>query len=123
MAEHHFAQIILLPTRVTDHTSTIIDHIYSNQVHSLITSRVVTLDISHHLGTYVQFCADPNFVQENTTENADPLTEFINFRKFNVANMEKFADYINDETWSAVDDVTSADEKYQKFEEIYTKTL
>ena len=121
MAEHNFAQIIPLPTRVTDHTSTIIDHIYSNQVHTLLTSRVVTLDISDHLGTYIQFNADPNFVRDNTNENADPLTEFMNFRKFNAANMEKFANHVSDETWSAVDDATSADEKYQKFEEIYTK--
>ena len=121
MAKHNFAQIIPLPTRVTDHTATIIDHIYSNQVHTLITSHVVTLDISDHLGTYVQFNADPNFVRKNVNENVDPLTEFINFRKFNAENMEKFAGFINDETWSAVEDVTSADEKYQKFEEIYSK--
>ena len=109
MAEHNYAQIIPLPTRVTDHTSTIIDHIYSNQVHTLLTSRVVTLDISDHLGTYVQFKADPNFLRENTNEVADPQTEFINFRKFNAANMETFAEYIGNETWGAVDDVTSAE--------------
>ena len=61
MAEHNFAQLISLPTRVTDHTATVIDHVYSNQVHTLIKSRVVTLDISDHLITYVQFNADPNF--------------------------------------------------------------
>ena len=61
MAEHNFAQLIPLPTRVSDHTSTIIDHIYSNQVLTLLSSRVVTLDISDHLGTYVQFNIDPNF--------------------------------------------------------------
>ena len=64
MAEHNFAQLISLPTRVTDHTSTIIDHVYSNQVHTLLMSRVVTLDISDHLGTYVQFTADLNFTQK-----------------------------------------------------------
>ena len=35
MAEHNFAQIIPLHTLVTDHTSTIIDHVYSNQVHTI----------------------------------------------------------------------------------------
>ena len=121
MAEHNFAQVISLPTRITDHTATIIDHIYSNQVHTLLTSRVVTLDISDHLGTYVQFSVDPQYVRQNPTGKHDPLTEFINFRKFNTVNMDKFAKLIGDETWGAVDEVSSAEEKYKNFEHIYTK--
>ena len=115
MAEHNFAQLIPLPTRVTDHTATIIDHIYCNQVHTLLTTRVITLDISDHLGTYVQFNVDPQFRSQNSTENYDHFTEFINVRKFNTVNMEQFEKLIRDETWGAVDDVTSAKEKYQKF--------
>ena len=109
MAEHNFAQVISLPTRITDHTATIIDHVYSNQVHTLLTSRVVTLDISDHLGTYVQFSVDPQYLLQNSTEKHDPLTEFINFRKFNTVNMDKFAKLIGGETWGAVDDVSSAE--------------
>ena len=41
---------------------TTLQHIYSNHVHSIVKSHVITLDISDHLRTYVQFSVDPNFV-------------------------------------------------------------
>lgn len=121
MAEYNFAQLISLPTRITDHTATIIDHVYTNQVHTQIKSFVITLDISDHLGTYVQFKTDLDYPQDDATGLPESLSKFINFRKFNAANMDKFKGLIEHETWEAVDNVTSADEKYEKFIEIYDK--
>ena len=121
MAEHNFAQIISLPTRVTDHSATIIDHVYSNQIHTLVTSCVITLDISDHLGTYVQFNADPKFEIDKTATSNNPKTDYINFRKFNAVNIKKFSELIGNESWGAVELATSADEKYEQFIELYNK--
>ena len=123
MSEHSFSQIISLPTRVTDHSATIIDHIYCNHVNVVSKSFVVTLDLSDHLGTYVQFSAGPNFLLSNGTSSAtdDPPSEITNFRKFNATNMEKFENSISNESWEPVFNENSADEKYEKFVEIYNR--
>ena len=114
MAENGFAQLISLPTRVTDHTATIIDHIYGNKVHTTVNSYVVTLDISDHLGTYVQFRANQNFTENSQAKINSPESDFIDFRKFNAANMEKFEELIRDESWGDVEGCTTADNKYDK---------
>ena len=117
MSEHSFAEVISIPTRITDNTSTIIDHIYSNQVHTIEKSRVITLDLSDHLGTYVQFGIDTNFFRENNA----PLTETVNFRKFNAANLETFAELIRNESWDDIDKCTSANQQYEMFVDTYNK--
>ena len=58
---HGFLQLISRPTRVTDHCATLIDHIYTNKVHSVVSTNVVTIDISDHLGTHVILSLDGNF--------------------------------------------------------------
>ena len=45
---HGFVQIISRPTRITDHSTTLIDHIYTNRVSHVIRSNVITLDLSDH---------------------------------------------------------------------------
>ena len=40
--------IITKPTRITDHTATLIDHIYTNTLEKLIKSRLCLADISDH---------------------------------------------------------------------------
>ena len=48
-----FLQVITRPTRVTDHSATIIDHIYTNQIHKMHSCGIITFDISDHLGIYI----------------------------------------------------------------------
>ena len=43
--------VITKPTRITSHTATLIDHIYTNTVNRL-TSGIVTVDISDHLPVF-----------------------------------------------------------------------
>ena len=43
--------VITKPTRITSHTATLIDHIYTNTV-SRLTSVIVTLDISDHFPVF-----------------------------------------------------------------------
>ena len=121
MVEHNFAQVIHLLTQITDHSAIVIDHIYSNEVHNIVKTRVVTMDISKHLGTYIQFAASPNSSVQNVSKAGNPLTEFINFRKFNASNMNNFSELVGGESWVAVDEAKSADEKYEHFLDTYNK--
>ena len=40
--------VITKPTRVTDHTATLIDHIYTNSVQNL-TAGILTIEVTDHL--------------------------------------------------------------------------
>ena len=100
-AGYGFAQIVSLPTRITDHSVTLIDHVYTNQVH-----------ISDHLGTYVCINLDPNFVRE--AGNSEPH-EYIKIRKFNASNMATFTELLRDENWDAVYAENSTEAKFESF--------
>ena len=43
--------VITKPTRITSHTATLIDHIYSDTINGLV-SGIVTVDISDHLPVF-----------------------------------------------------------------------
>ena len=48
---HDLLPVISQPTRITNHTATLIDHIYTNRVNSLV-SGILTIDISDHLPVF-----------------------------------------------------------------------
>ena len=50
--------IITKPTRVIDHTATLIDHIYTNSVQNL-TAGILTIDITDHLLIFCTVKAQP----------------------------------------------------------------
>ena len=67
--------IITKPTRITDHTATLIDHIYTNTPEKLITSGICLADISDHLPV---FCTMANTLPTNNEPRF-----FRDFRHFN----------------------------------------
>ena len=109
-----FLQVISRPTRITDHSATLIDHIFVNKIHDVYSSGIITCDISDHLCTYVNIALNENLNHNLTRSGAE-------FAKFNDANNEKFRELINNETWEPVYSQPCAQSQYTKFIEIYTK--
>ena len=70
-----FMPIITKPTRITDHTATLIDHIYTNTPEKLIKSGLCLADISDHLPV---FCT-----MANTLPTINEPRFFRDFRHFN----------------------------------------
>ena len=70
-----FMPIITKPTRITDHTATLIDHIYTNTPEKLIKSGLCLADISDHLPV---FCTMANTLPTNNEPRF-----FRDFRRFN----------------------------------------
>ena len=70
-----FMPIIAKPTRITDHTATLIDHIYTNTPEKLIRSGLCLADISDHLPV---FCTMANTLPTNNEPRF-----FRDFRQFN----------------------------------------
>ena len=117
---HGFAQIVGRPTRITEHSATLIDHVYTNNLDSSLSCNIITLDISDHLG-----------IQTKISLGSTSLTSRLNaqkvkcakneFRIMNEANHETFKNSIDTETWSEISDDMDAQTASNKFEEIYLR--
>ena len=70
-----FMPVITKATRVTDHTSSLIDHIYTNTPEKVIKSGICLADISDHLPV---FCTIPK-----TLPTSNEARYFRNFTQFN----------------------------------------
>ena len=85
-ASHGFLQIVSRPTRVTESSATLIDHVYTNNLKSTHSCNILTLDISDHLATFTKMALDSNNVNiERHTLNKN---ENFEFRSFNEASNE-----------------------------------
>jgi exonuclease III len=121
MTSYGFVQTISRPTRITDHSNTLIDHIYSNQLNKILHTNVVTYDLSDHLATTVTISLTAEFdnMQWRQHGGINPTDEFNDFRLFNETNDQKFEQLISDETWD-IPDGLDAQEQYDYFVRIYT---
>ena len=79
-----FVQVINRPTRVTDHSATLIDHVYTNQIHNMLSSGIITYDISDHLGIYITIALQEHIGTNHI--NTDGGTSSNPFSKFNAEN-------------------------------------
>ena len=116
MSNHNLVQTISRPTRITDHSSTLIDHLYVNSLNNISKSGIVTLDLSDHLGTYINIVLNNKFDRvklKGVNKNSE-------FQKYNAENNEKFRKLIADEEWFSVLQENDCQLKYDKFCEIYT---
>ena len=60
-SKYGLLQVISRPTRITDHSATLLDHIYSNMFAKILTSGVITLNITDHLATAITISLGDNF--------------------------------------------------------------
>ena len=83
--------VITKPTRITNHTATLIDHIYPNDVNRL-TSGIVTVDISDHLPV---FCMVHTPLKKQNRQNT-----YI--RDYSKLNTESYLHDIHTTDWNAI---------------------
>ena len=88
---NNFFLLITKATRVTCHTATLIDHIYTNASPINITSKIITADISDHLPT---FCVSD--IQMNRNK------EKVYFRDYKNFNTEAYLSDINSFDWNNI---------------------
>ena len=122
LEKYGFAQTVSKPTRITDHSATLIDHVYTNKIHNILSSNVLTIDVSDHLATITK--AKLNYSHPtNEHHHSKFVTEKTNSesRIINEASHSIFQELITNESWEDVKCVDGASEKYDKFNEIYMK--
>ena len=122
LARYGFAQTVSRPTRVTNHSATLIDHVYTNDIENTISCNVLTHDISDHLATLTTVKLGPS-----STNNYNKGTRFSNSknvtetRLINEASHAVFRELIGGESWAEISTVAGASEQYDKFCDIYMK--
>ena len=121
LSEHSFIPVISIPTRITSHSATLIDHIFVNTGAAVTKSGVISEDISDHLATFVKIIVDPNKVNKMSTG------ALSNHRPINEENSISFKHDMSNVNWNFVTKIDSADEKFtqfeKKFHEIYEKNF
>ena len=114
-----FVQMISRPTRITDHSATLIDHVYSNDIKNTASCQVLTLHISDHLATLTTLLLGDREGPCGRVTSKKPSIKQA--RKFCEANNAKFQSLIESEDWSEVSLHENCEVQYEKFCEIYTK--
>ena len=92
---YHFFPLITLPSRITDHSSTLLDNIWTNMIVEF-ESGLFTLDITDHFPTFVLF-------KLNLEKNENSLID-VQFRDFSNQNMTNFKNDILNTNWDFIDD-------------------
>ena len=118
LEKYGFVQLCSKPTRVTDHSATLIDHVYTNDVSNIISCNVVTVDLSDHLATLTTLSLGGNHQKQKNAR----LSRESSFqtRVFNSANDYVFKNLIASETWNEVYSEECAERQYDKFCDIYS---
>ena len=116
---HGFSQIVSRPTRITENSATLIDHVFSNNIESALSCNILTLDLSDHLAIHTKILlnSNTNLSQKTSKEKNTDNTEF---RVFNEVNDLLFKQLIDDESWDDFADDLNAQDSYNKFEKNYS---
>jgi hypothetical protein len=111
MFGHMFFPLITLPTRITAHTATVIDNIYTNNSDNHSLNGLLLSDISDHLPV---FCISKNQVTDLDHD------KYLVFRDKNSNNVAKFCHCLNNINWyNFYDPLLAYDSFFNKYCETY----
>ena len=110
-----FAQVVSRPTRITDHSATLIDHVYTNSLDATMSCNIITFDISDHLAVHTKAKLANNTVLSKIQHTK---TSTYELREFNSANDDVFWNLLANETWEEVREDLGAQGMYNKFTEV-----
>ena len=108
---HGFLPVISIPTRVTTHTATLIDHIYTNRPSSIHTPGVILTDVSDHYGT-VTLCS-------NKITSPNPSAQLKCVRYFSETNINSFNLKLNETNFEEVYQTNCPNKAYDAFMKLY----
>ena len=101
--------MITKPTRVTQSSATLIDHVYSNNIEYSSSSGVIITDIADHFGIFhcISGKNKPDRIRSNFT------------RTFSDANLTKFKTYLDKTDFNNIFQINCPNEAYDKFILLY----
>ena len=115
MYSNGFCPRIDRPTRVTDDTATLIDHIYSNVHNNGTMSGIWAADIADHLPIYITL---RQFFE--STENKTEQNKYISKRIYSPDNNNTFKNKLSRCDWSEVINADGTNDKFNLFMSVVT---
>ena len=100
MSQHGFIPVISRPTRITDHSMTLIYHIFTNSLSNFLKSGILKDPFADHLGVFIKI----------SLNNSIPFLNNGNyfFTDFSEANATKFENLVYNAKWHTVTDTVNA---------------
>ena len=112
LSTSNVTNLITLPTRVTDQSSTCIDNILTSIPHKITSSGVIQTDISDHFAVFA-------VIDTNPSKLTHPQKTCSYRRNLSEHNKNLFIDSIADQNWSSIFNETDIDKKYNLFTNIF----
>ena len=109
-----FTQLIDTPTRVTNNSSSLIDHIYTNDTRKISQSGVIESGISDHFITYCTRKIDRGQIGRHNT---------VKIRQMKDYSKESFIALLNECDWELVYQSREVNEACEKFSTMFTQVL
>ena len=106
---HGFIPLITKPTRVTTHSATLIDHMYTNDITSTYNSGIVINDVADHFGTFCLF--------HGKMKKSIPAKQ--KKRSFNSNNIETFQTKLRETDFSEIVNIECPNIAYNTFLRLY----
>jgi hypothetical protein len=107
-----FLPLITKPTRISDNSATLIDHIYAKKQELIVTSGIIVSDVSDHFGIFAIIKQKLN--NEHTHISPPALS-----RSFSDLNIEYFNNILHDTDYSPVMTTNCPETAYNNFINIY----
>ena len=99
-----------MATRIQNNSSSLIDHIITNQPNYISSSGVIISDISDHFITYIEL----------NSKNFNHKQKILESRNFSKQNIVKFKANLQNADWHAVFNSEDVDESYNAFWDIFS---
>ena len=107
---HGFIPIISKPTRVTNTSATLIDHIYTNNPSTSTNSGIIITDVADHFGT---------FYSESDTKRTSKTNKCKKTRFYTANNLLNFKKLLDDADFSHILQINCPNESFNEFTAIY----
>ena len=110
-----YIPLVLRPTRITQHTATLIDNIFTNDIETIdsSTNGIIFSDVSDHLPIV-------HLRSLKSHKKAKIVKEFISKRLINDDNMKTFIDRIKNTSWEDVLSTNDTTESYNRFFDLFS---
>ena len=110
-----YIPLVIRPTRITQHTATLIDNIFTNDIETIdsSTNGIIYSDVSDHLPIV-------HLRSLKSHKKTKPVEEFISKRLINDDNMKKFTDRIKNTSWEGVLSTNDTTESYNGFFDLFS---
>jgi hypothetical protein len=114
-----FFPAILKPTRITAHSSTLIDNIFINSP-AFLQSGLITYDISDHMPIYVVLPGHPENLLNNAQTNTSPVKQYQ--RAFTPEALHNIKQALLTAHWEFLSDYSSVHDDYDKLVHVIITT-